>query len=179
MTYVKKIENRADRLMRRLCEIRMDEKGKFSLLRRGMHANQVTRAAPVLGGMGIDVTNFEARIVAALFAEHRMHEPGKKSFGETCRCIALADSADKSVAASFDRRFRRLLDSSSAEDLARHLRSWITFADQKKIGVNYADLFKDLAMWSFAAEDRRLRWASDFWPSRWDEEEPAGEEAAA
>lgn len=157
--------------MTRLGEIGDNEKGKFAALRRGIHSNQVSRAAPVLGSMGIDVLNSEARVVAALFSEHRKHDETISSFGETCRRIALADADDRTILPSFERRFRRLIDCTSSEDMAGQLRSWIRFAKDKGIAINYADLFKDLAMWSFAAEDRRLRWAGDFWPSRWDETE--------
>lgn len=175
MTYAKKIENRAARLMKRLCQISEHESGKFAALRRGIHSNQVSRAAPVLGSMGIDVSNFEARVVAALFAEHRKYDGDVKSFGETCRRIALADTDGVTILPSFERRFRRLMDSTSPEDMAGQLRSWIRFAKDKGIAVNYADLFKDLAMWSFAADNRRLRWAESFWPPRWDESEEPGE----
>ena len=63
----------------------------------------------------------------------------------------------------FERRFRRLLSCTEAEDVLEQLRSWIRLAAGKGVGVNYESLLFDLLLWNKYTDDIRVKWAKSFW----------------
>lgn len=141
-----------------------NDRGKLAALRRGLTDNQQLHvdAWPVVASLGGDIGNPVFITVASLFASHP-DESNARSFGETCRRIALGDSRE--IPDSFQSRFRRLLASGEVEDVTGQLRSWIRLAASKGVGVNYESLFADLWNWPWYADEIRVKWAKSFWQS--------------
>lgn len=159
---------RAAHFVGRLRSIR-SERGKMAALRRGLSPSTVMEAWPVVATLGGDIGPVGESVfvdIAALFATHPV-ESAAVNFGETCRAIALADSPDKTLAESYERRFRRLLACGDAAGPADQLRSWVRLAARKgdAVGINYQSLFADLWNWRWYADDIRVRWARAFWRS--------------
>ena len=143
-----------------------NDRGKLAALRRGLTDNPRMHmdAWPVVASLGGDIGNPVFITVASLFASHP-DESNARNFGETCRSIALKDSSDGKIPASFETRFRRLLASDDVENVTGQLRSWIRLAASKGVGVNYESLFADLWNWPWYADDIRVKWAKSFWQS--------------
>ncbi len=141
-----------------------NDRGKLAALRRGLTDNPQLQvdAWPVVAGLGGDIGNPVFITVAALFASHP-EESNARSFGETCRRIALGDSRE--IPDSFQSRFRRLLASGEVEDVTGQLRSWVRLAASKGVGINYESLFADLWNWPWYADEIRVKWAKSFWQS--------------
>lgn len=142
-----------------------NDRGKMASLRRGLSPTTVMDAWPVLSALGGSIGQPGESIhvdIAALFASHPQ-ESGARNFGESCRDIALADSSDSILPESYERRFRRLLACDRSEDLVGQLRTWIRLAANKGVGINYANLFDELAWWNSSADRIRVRWARSFW----------------
>jgi CRISPR type I-E-associated protein CasB/Cse2 len=141
-----------------------NDRGKLAALRRGLTDNPQLQvdAWPVVAGLGGDISQPVFVTVAALFASHP-EEANARSFGETCRRIALGDGWD--IPDSFQGRFRRLLAAGDVGDVTGQLRSWIRLAASKGVGVNYENLFADLWNWPWYADDIRVKWAKSFWQS--------------
>ena len=159
-------KERAARFVGRLRSIGHD-RGKLAALRRGLSPSTVMDAWPVIASLGGDLGQPGQSVfvdLAALFARHP-EESNARSFGETCRAIALADSSDRTLPESFEHRFRRLLACGDVADLSGQLRSWIRLAAGKGVGVNYEGLFADLWNWRLFADDIRVKWARSFWQS--------------
>ncbi len=166
-----KLSERAADFVGKLRRIRND-RGKMAALRRGLSPSTVVDAWPVVASLGgkIGQPGESAHVdIAALFAAHP-EESKARNLGETCRAIALADSTDKTLPESHERRFRRLIASGEPADLVDQLRSWIRLAAGKNVGVNYESLFTDLWNWRWYADDIRVQWARSFWRSGTDAE---------
>ena len=147
-----------------------NDRGKLAALRRGLTDNTQLHVAawPVVAGLGGDIGQPVFLTVAALFASHP-EESNARTFGETCRRIALGDSRE--IPDSFQSRFRRLLASGDVADVTGQLRSWIRLAASKGVGVNYESLMFDLIIWNKYSDDIRVKWAKSFWQSG-DADEP-------
>lgn len=144
-----------------------NDRGKMAALRRGVSQSTVVDAWPVIAGLGGSIGQPGESVhgdIAALFATHPV-ESKVRNFGETCRAIALADSSDKTLPESYERRFRRLIASGAPADLVDQLRSWVRLAASKGVGVNYESLFTHLWNWRWYADDIRVDWARSFWRS--------------
>lgn len=144
-----------------------NDRGKMASLRRGLSPATVMDAWPVVSALGGQIGQPGESVhvdIAALFATHPQ-ESNARNFGETCRAIASAGSPDNTIPESHERRFRRLLASDRAEDLSAQLRTWVRLAGSKGVGVNYQNLFDDLAWWNSSADRIRVRWARSFWRS--------------
>jgi CRISPR type I-E-associated protein CasB/Cse2 len=143
-----------------------NDRGKLAALRRGLTDNPRMHVAawPVVAGLGGDIGQPIFVTVAALFATHP-EESNARNFGETCSAIALKDSSDGKIPASFETRFRRLLASGDVEDIMGQLRSWIRLAASKGIGINYESLMFDLMLWNKYGDAIRVNWAKSFWHS--------------
>ncbi len=141
-----------------------NDRGKLAALRRGLTDNPRMHvdAWPVVASLGGDITQPVFVTVAALFATHPEESNGR-NFGDTCRSVALQDSADGSIPDSYESRFRRLLACADVKDVSGQLRSWVRLAAGKGVGVNYESLFADLWNWPWYADDIRVKWASSFW----------------
>ena len=144
-----------------------NDRGKMASLRRGLSPATVMDAWPVVAALGGHIGQPGESVhldIAALFATHQK-ESNARNLGETCREIALSDSSDNKIPESHERRFRRLLACDRAQDLSGQLRTWVRLAASKGVGVNYENLFDDLAWWNTAADRIRVRWAQSFWRS--------------
>ena len=161
-----KPKERAAQFVGKLRSIRED-RGKRAALRRGLSSSTVMDAWPIVAGLGGDIGQPGESVfvdIAALFASHP-EESKARNFGEACRAIALADSSDRTLPESYERRFRRLLACGDAADVSGQLRAWIRLAASKGVGVNYESLFADLWNWRWYANDIRVQWARAFWQS--------------
>jgi CRISPR type I-E-associated protein CasB/Cse2 len=157
-----------------------ENRGKLAALRRGMSSATVMDAWPVvasLGGTIGQVGESPYMDIAALYASHPVVST-HRNFGETCRAIARADSKDREVPESYERRFRRLLSCGDPSDLVGQLRSWVRLAASKGIGVNYEGLFADVWNWRYYADGIRVKWAKSFWTQVTDQHGEAVEEVA-
>lgn len=136
-------------------------------LRRGLSPATVMNAWPVIASLGGDIGQPGESIfvhIAALFASHP--EVSKdRDFGETSRRIALKDSSDDKIPASFETRFRRLLSSDDVGNVTGQLRFWVRLVASKSVGVNYESLMNDLLWWNRSADRTRVEWARSFWQS--------------
>jgi len=144
-----------------------NDRGKMASLRRGLSPATVMDAWPVIAALGGQIGQPGESVhldIAALFATHPQ-ESNARNFGETCRAIASAGSSDNTIPESHERRFRRLLACDRTEDLSGQLRTWVRLAASKGVGLNYENLFDDLAWWNSSAERTRVRWARSFWRS--------------
>ena len=150
-----------------------EDRGKMAALRRGLSDATQREAWPVLAALGQDFGQIAPRTVAALFAVHPVEDPTAYSFGASCRRIATDNGREPAIPESFERRFRRLLACDSAEDVAGQLAAWVRLAANRNVGLNYAELFKALSGWHYAADRTKLRWARDFWSPRRDEKDEA------
>ncbi|MCW5557277.1 MAG: type I-E CRISPR-associated protein Cse2/CasB [Verrucomicrobiae bacterium] len=160
------LNERAARFVEALRRTRND-RGKMASLRRGLSPSTVMDAWPIVAGLGGQIGQPGESVhvdIAALFAIHP-EESNARDFGETCRSIALADSSDKTLPESHERRFRRLLACDDSDDLTGQLRAWIRLAANKGVGINYTRLFDDLTWWDSSADRIRVRWARSFWHS--------------
>jgi len=152
-------KERAEQFVAALRRLRND-RGKLAALRRGLSPATVMDAWPVVAASGGDIGQRVFVVTGALFASHP-EESNARNFGETCRRIGQADG--KEVPESFERRFRRLLSCTEAEDVLEQLRSWIRLAAGKGVGVNYESLLFDLLLWNKYTDDIRVKWAKSFW----------------
>jgi len=157
-------KDRAARFLKALRGMR-HQRGSMAALRRGFSSATVMDAWPVVAALGGEIGQPGESVfvdIAALFASHP-EETSARSFGQTCRTIALNDSSDGTMPESAERRFRRLLACGDAADVAGQLRTWIRLAASKGVGVNYESLFADLWNWRWYADDIRVSWARSFW----------------
>lgn len=169
--------SRAERFLERLRKIQND-RGKMAALRRGLSEATKREAWPVIAGLGEDIENRAAITVAALFAEHPVEAANARSLGQTCRSIATNNGQSSDIPDSFDKRFRRLIACDTAEEVAGQLSAWVRLAKSRGVGMNYQELFNDLAYWHLDADRKRVRWARDFWAPRRDDAETPTEETA-
>lgn len=164
---------RANRFMTALRKVQND-RGKMAALRRAASPRTACQAWPVIASLGEDLRNQAAVTIAALYAEHPIENVETRNFGQTCRAIALKDASGPDVPDSFERRFRRLIACDTAGDVAAQLRAWIRLAASRAVGVNYEQLFNDIAYWENNADKIRVRWATGFWPARQETAEDNG-----
>ena len=157
-----------------------NDRGKMASLRRGLSPATVMDAWPVIAGLGGQIGQPGESVhldIAALFATHPQ-ESNARNFGETCRAIAEPDASGK-IPESHERRFRRLLACDRTVDLSGQLRTWVRLAASKGVGLNYENLFDDLACWNSSAERTRVRWARSFWRSNSESDVPGTPETSA
>lgn len=159
------LPNRAERFLGRLRKIRED-RGKMAALRRAASTSTLRLAWPVIHDLGEDIGNLAACTIGALYAQHPLEDSKVSGFGATCRRIAANNGLDREIPDSFERRFRRLLASDSAEDVVGQLNAWIRLAASKGIGIHYEKLFWDVLAWENQADRIKLEWARGFWPMR-------------
>lgn len=156
-----------------------NDRGKIASLRRGLSPATVMDAWPVVASLGGQIGQPGESVhvdIAALYATHPK-ESNARNFGETCRAIAEPDSSGK-IPESHERRFRRLLACDRTEDLSGQLRTWVRLAASKDVGMNYENLFDDLAWWNSSAQRIRVRWARSFWHSSSETDVPATPETS-
>lgn len=166
-----------ERFVKKLTEIEKD-KGKMASLRRGLSPATQRHAWPVIASLGMDIKNGAAIATAGLFATHPKLAQAR-SFGQTCRLIATESGQSADIPESFDKRFRRLIASNTQDEVAGQLSAWIRLAKTKGVGVDYAKLYDDLSWWDRQADQKRVRWARDFWAPRRESDETTNPETPA
>jgi CRISPR system Cascade subunit CasB len=170
--------DRATRFVEALRRAQTD-RGKMAALRRGLSSATVMDAWPVVAALGGQIGQPGESVhvdIAALYATHPK-ESKDRNLGETCRAIAELDASGK-ILESHERRFRRLLACDRAEELSGQLRTWVRLAASKGVGLNYENLFDDLAWWNSSAQRIRVRWARSFWHSSSETDVPATPETS-
>lgn len=112
-----------------------------------------------------DARRLALYVVAGLFATHP--EVAEHSFAAAFGRLAQArkTSSEREYSSSIERRFIALLEA-DADTLHTHLRHAISLLKAAEIGLNYAQLLDDIALWMTPHLDvdrLRQRWARDFY----------------
>jgi CRISPR system Cascade subunit CasB len=103
--------------------------------------------------------------VASLFASHRLSwQPGDgrrlTNLGVSFRRLAGAEGQDESEGAK--RRFVALLNA-HPEELDRHLRHAVSLLKAHEVGIDWAQLLRDVQRWDDEDRQVQLAWARGFW----------------
>lgn len=139
------------------------KRGDRAALRRYWSQSTRSQAYPVLGQLGA-LDDTRKTVLAALYAEHPQHQAGM-SIGKAA--LQLGDR--KEGEHPYDRHFRRLLacqdlgSSGDPGDLPAQLHRLVKRLNRDGIGLDYAELHKNLSFWARFRNGVLLRWASDFW----------------
>jgi CRISPR system Cascade subunit CasB len=100
-------------------------------------------------------------LVAALFAAHQgaagEPDPYRNNLGASYRALA-----DRAGSASIQLRFVALLNA-VREDLDDHLRHAISLMKAHEVTVDWAQLLRDIAGWSWESRNVQRRWAQSYW----------------
>lgn len=150
-----------------------DDRGKRAALRRWWSPATRAYAYPVLGGLRA-IDNMPKTLTAALYAVHPNHSESARSIGQTC--LRLGGDPE-----AYEAHFRRLLASSSLDDLGEQLHRAVKRASRNgsPLPVNYARLLRDLRLWDRGRWDAvKIRWAQDFWQAPSEELEKNEEHGA-
>ncbi len=97
-------------------------------------------------------------LIASLFALHPERAPRGISIGMTFWNVYLESDHSESI----ERRFKALL-ASDIEDLGHKLRSAVSLAKSKGVGIDYHRLFYDIKNWDHPDGFVQMSWARDFW----------------
>ncbi len=139
------------------------KRGERAALRRYWSPATRSQAYPILGQIGALEDNRKA-ILAALYAEHPEHQHGLTVGKAAARLGERKDGEHP-----FDRHFRRLLAcqnigrTDDPGDLASQLHRLVKRLHRDGIGLDFAELHKNLNFWANHRDFVLLRWASDFW----------------
>jgi CRISPR type I-E-associated protein CasB/Cse2 len=133
------------------------DRGNRAALRRYWSPATRHQAYPLLGQLGA-LRDDRKTILAALYAEHP-----EQHNGQTVGKAALRLGDRKDGDHPYDRHFRRLLACDSLDDLAQQLHRLVRRLQREGIGLDYAELQKNLNFWANYSEDVKVRWAADFW----------------
>lgn len=140
---------------------RKDDRGLMADLRCALVESRKHRAWPALHRLGVDVTNREAAVVAALYATHPVE--GQGNFGATCRmiqrCRGDAQSDDNKLT-PIERRFLHLLAAEKGDELHQRVTRMVLLAKSHDVAVNYERLETDLRFWN---DRKKIEWAGSFW----------------
>lgn len=140
--------------LQRLCQ----DRGHAAALRRYWSATTRHQALPILGRLGA-IGRLPKSTVAALYAVHPDHQNGR-GIGRAAYGLGKPSDGEH----PYDRHFRRLLSCDELSDLATQLHRLVKRLEREGIGLDYAQLLKDLRLWSAGhAESVKTDWAKDFW----------------
>lgn len=156
----------AERFIEHLSALRERDSGAMAALRHSLTFDPGTypRAFPYVERfVGADRPANDARrlalyAVAGLFARHP--EQQSRSFA-----AAFGELMRKRESPSIEQRFIALLEA-DASNILNYLRQAISLLAAEDIGLDYARLLDDLAVWMNPNADRdrlRQRWARDFY----------------
>lgn len=133
------------------------DRGNRAALRRYWSPTTRHQAYPLLGQLGA-LRDERKTILAALFAENP-----EQHNGQTIGKAALRLGDRKDGEHPYDSHFRRLLACDALDDLAQQLHRLAKRLQREGIGLDYAELHKNLNFWDSYREDVKVRWAADFW----------------
>lgn len=112
-------------------------------------------------------------LVAALYASHRgapgAPDPWRNNLGASFHALAR-----KTGSAGVERRFLALLNA-QREDLDSHLQHAVSHMKAHGVTVDWEQLLRDLAGWSWESRAVQRRWSQAFW--RFDPDASAGASA--
>lgn len=156
----------AQRFIEHLCALRARDTGALAALRHSLTFEPGTypRAFPYVERfVGADWSANDARrlaryAVAGLFALHP--EQQNRSFA-----AAFGELLRKRESQSIEQRFIALLEA-DADNILDYLRQAISLLAAEDLGLDYARLMDDLAIWMSPNADRdrlRQRWAREFY----------------
>lgn len=135
----------------------VDDRGNRAALRRYWSSATRHQAYPQLGQLNA-LHDARKTILAALFAEHPMHQAGL-SIGKAA--LRLGDRKDGTH--PYDNHFRRLLACDSLDDLAHQLHRLVKRLQRDGIGLDYQMLHKNLNFWANYSDNVKVDLAADFW----------------
>lgn len=161
----KEVPDLADRLVGKLEQWHRDQnRGPLARLRRGLSKATQHDAWPVLGGLfgELAVGHPVFETVGGLFALYPFETaPAIGNFGETIR-EAMGEEKMREEKEPHT-RFRRLLACDSRDEICRHVRYAVRFAESKNARVNYRALFVDLWYWPGRNDSTKVEWAKAYW----------------
>jgi CRISPR system Cascade subunit CasB len=137
-----------------------EDRGMMADLRCSLIEGKKHRAWPVLHRLGVDVTNRDAAIIAALYATHP--EEGRGNFGDTCRAVQSrrGDSRSDDKLSPIERRFLHLLAAEKGVELYQRVMRIVLIAKGLGVPVDYGTLETDLKFWN---DRTKAEWAARFW----------------
>lgn len=151
------------------------ERGALADLRRGLSETTEHRAWPHLANAGCNLNDNRERLiwqtVAAGYATLEVHTKAG-NLGATLRQLALGDRAGtrktEEALKSFAGRFRRLLTCRTGPDVCAHLPGIFRAAKQKRVDIDFRQLYWDLSQWEDAQRQPTVRvdWAAAYWGAR-------------
>lgn len=144
-------------LIRRVIALCSD-RGASAELRRYWSPTTQYYAFSVLGRLGIEHPNSADAYTVALYAVNPLHKSTGYRVGQALR--RFADKED-----SFDAHVRRLLASSSLNEVANRLQRLLIRLEKERIVLNYNQLLWDLRKWHHNASDVKTAWGKDYWMS--------------
>lgn len=150
-----------DRLRRDLDGDR--RRAERALLRRYWSPATRTQAYPILGQLGA-IDDARKAFVATLYAENPLHQAG---LGVGKAALRLGDRREDEH--PYDRHFRRLLacqelgDVENPGELPQQLHRLVKRLAGEGVGLDFAELHKNLNFWRDYRDRVLLRWASEFW----------------
>ncbi len=164
-----------------------DERGYLATLRRGLSDTTQEQAWPLVVPWCVRFEDAENRKIwctiggaAALLFPAKLGIDTYASLGSVMRKLATGTNAQEGIA-SYEPKFRRILNSPDAIDLCNLVVGIVRTAERKGVPVNCKTLFWDLLDWidHNKRENVRVRWAQDFYRASESEEvDPTGTEGS-
>jgi CRISPR system Cascade subunit CasB len=127
----------------------------------GMSAAACPYVVPFLGKESHLERDQSFFLIGALFALHPEYSEGV-SLGTAFRRLAKASGSDDTESPSVRARFVALLDS-HPDDLGEQLRTGVSLLRSHGIGLDWADLLRDLLRFHQGERTVQRRWARHFW----------------
>lgn len=155
----------ADEFVERLQKLKAQNRGGMAILRR--NAGETIETSRGAAAIFFPLLPIGARyeevyfLVATLYGLNRHTHAG--NFGRTMREVK-----ERGGRASIDMRMKVLLDSTfdkvrGGGELAYRLRQAVKLAASKEVGVNWAQLIRDLSQWSDEWSWVRKKWARSYY----------------
>lgn len=151
------------------------ERGALADLRRGLSEATEHRAWPHLANAGCNLLDNRERVIwQTVAAGYATLETRTKAgnLGATLHQLALGERAGKQkteeALKSFAGHFRRLLTCRTGPEVCAHLPGIFRAAKQKQVGIDFRQLYWDLAQWEDVHRQPAVRvaWAAAYWGAR-------------
>lgn len=141
-----------------------EDRAVMAHLKRGLSEATQSRAWPHMARAGCRLENPRERgIYAVVMGTYAKHPCviDKGNIGDTLRGVVDGKGSQEGLA-TFDQRFRRVLECDHAPEVCEFLPGVIHAAARTRNiqAVNYRQLFKDLWYWG---ELTKLQWAGAYW----------------
>jgi CRISPR system Cascade subunit CasB len=134
--------------------VAVDNKQMISALKKGDNPATAYYAWGYLNRF-VDITNERVAEPYALVASSIVKTKSKSNgFNSLGKCISKCGN---------EARLRRLLSSSTTDDLCKQLRPILSLIESNSISIDYVSLLNDLIRFQYNDEQVKARWAKDFY----------------